>query len=85
MIDRYTSIDDLSWYFVCYSDGESVCSIELGLFDDVFVPSEIKQHIQSKSNLDYCCLINWKKLDVNQVSTEVKAEFQKVINNELSR
>lgn len=81
MIDKYTSIDDLSWYFVCYSDGESVCSIEMAFDEDVFVPSLVSKQIQNTNNLKYCCLVNWKKITSQQISTESKVNFEKYLKD----
>lgn len=67
---------DVYWYHVVYSNGNgAIGSVELGLIDDVFVPADIRDHIQKNQQLDYCCLVNWKKLQPHQISEETLNRF----------
>lgn len=74
-IDEYTVLEDLHWYFVSYSNGKKIGSIEIGLKKDIFVPSEIKLYIEKQNSTNYCCIINWKKMKTEQLSTETKTNF----------
>ena len=81
IIDKYTNVEDLHWYFISFSDGEKIGSIELGLASDVFVPSEIKKYIEMRNQIDYCSIINWKKINANQLSIDSMQEFKRMIND----
>ena len=49
------------------SGNDGMGSIEMTLDDDLFVPSDIRGLIMKYKDFDECVIINWKKLDQNQL------------------
>jgi len=69
-------VKDVYWYHVVYSTiNGQLGSVELGLLDELFVPADVREHIKKQNNFDFCVIVNWKRLEPNQISVETLAKF----------
>ena len=73
-------VNDIYWYHVVYSTGSQIGSVELGLKDDLFVPADIREYIEKANGFDFCALVNWKKLESNQISEDTLNKFLEKAN-----
>jgi len=57
------------WHVVYFGDG-ILGSIQLTIDNEVFIPREVREYLKDRNDLEKVVLINWIKLDKNQLSEE---------------
>lgn len=72
----------MTHYFVSYNyqnpdKSYGFGSIEMGITDELFMPSEIREYIKDRIKARDVVIINWKEIDANQLCESLSKVVEK--------